>query len=31
VAIEDAQTAHGWRNDGDVPTVIVVAHVVPRS
>jgi quercetin dioxygenase-like cupin family protein len=31
VAIEDAQTAHGWRNDGDEPTVIVVAHVVPRS
>ncbi len=31
VAMEDAQTAHGWRNDGDVPTVIIVAHVVPRS
>jgi quercetin dioxygenase-like cupin family protein len=31
VAIEDAQTAHGWRNDGEAPTVIVVAHVVPRS
>lgn len=31
VAIEDAQTAHGWRNDGDQPTVIIVAHVVPRS
>ena len=31
VAIEDAQTAHGWRNDGEEPTVIIVAHVVPRS
>lgn len=31
VAIEDAQTAHGWRNDGQEPTVIIVAHVAPRS
>jgi quercetin dioxygenase-like cupin family protein len=31
VAIEDAQTAHGWRNDGDVPAVIIVAHVAPRN
>ncbi len=31
VAIEDAQTAHGWRNDGDVPTVVIVAHVVARN
>lgn len=31
VAIEDAQTAHGWRNDGDVPAVIVTAHVVARN
>ncbi|MCA8885445.1 MAG: cupin domain-containing protein [Hyphomonadaceae bacterium] len=31
VAMEDAQTAHGWRNDGDVPAVIIVAHVVPRN
>ena len=30
VAMEDAQTAHGWRNDGDVPAVIITAHVVPR-
>lgn len=31
VAIEDAQTAHGWRNDGDVAAVIVTAHVVTRN
>ncbi len=31
VALEDAGTAHGWRNDGDVPTVILVSHVVPRN
>lgn len=30
VAIEDAGTAHGWRNDGDVPTVVLVAHFVQR-
>jgi quercetin dioxygenase-like cupin family protein len=30
VAIEDAQTAHGWRNDGDGPAVIITAHVVER-
>jgi quercetin dioxygenase-like cupin family protein len=30
VAIEDANTAHGWRNDGDVPAVILVAHLVAR-
>jgi quercetin dioxygenase-like cupin family protein len=31
VAIEDAATAHGWRNDGDVPTVVLVTHLVPRQ
>lgn len=31
VAIEDAQTAHGWRNDGDTPAVILTAHVVERN
>ncbi|MEZ5961086.1 MAG: cupin domain-containing protein [Hyphomonadaceae bacterium] len=30
VAIEDANTAHGWRNDGDVPAVVLVAHFVAR-
>lgn len=30
VAIEDAGTAHGWRNDGQAPAVILVAHVVAR-
>ena len=28
---EDAQTAHGWRNTGNGPAVILVSHVVPRS
>lgn len=31
VANEDAQTAHGWRNDGDVTAVVLTAHVVPRA
>ena len=31
VALEDAGTAHGWRNDGDVPAVILVSHVVTRQ
>ncbi|HYD87236.1 MAG TPA: cupin domain-containing protein [Vitreimonas sp.] len=31
VALEDAQTAHGWRNDGDEPAVILVAHYAPAS
>jgi quercetin dioxygenase-like cupin family protein len=31
VAIEDANTAHGWRNDGDVEAVIITAHVVARN
>lgn len=30
VAIEDAATAHGWRNESDKPAVILVAHVVAR-
>jgi len=30
VALEDATTAHSWRNDGDVPAVILVAHVITR-
>lgn len=31
VAIEDANTAHGWRNDGDAPAVVIVSHVVVRQ
>lgn len=31
VAIEDAGTAHGWRNDGDAAAVVLVAHFVPRT
>lgn len=31
VEIEDAGTAHGWRNDGDVPAVVLVAHYVQRQ
>lgn len=31
VALEDASTSHGWRNDGDVPTVVLVAHFVARN
>jgi quercetin dioxygenase-like cupin family protein len=31
VAREDAQTAHGWRNETRYPAVILVTHVVPRS
>jgi quercetin dioxygenase-like cupin family protein len=31
VAIEDAQTAHGWRNDGDDPAIVIVAHLVARN
>jgi quercetin dioxygenase-like cupin family protein len=31
VAREDAETAHGWRNTGNGPAVILVSHVVPRS
>ncbi|MGQ0532817.1 MAG: cupin domain-containing protein [Caulobacteraceae bacterium] len=31
VAIEDARTAHGWRNDGNTQTVIITAHVVARN
>jgi quercetin dioxygenase-like cupin family protein len=31
VALEDVNTAHGWRNDGDVPAIILVAHVVARQ
>lgn len=30
VAIEDAHTAHGWRNDGHVPAVVLVAHYTAR-
>ena len=31
VAIEDVNTAHGWRNDGDTPAIVLVSHVMPRS
>lgn len=30
IAIEDAETVHSWRNDGDEPAVILVSHVVAR-
>lgn len=30
VAIEDAQTAHSWRNESDEPAVVLTAHVVAR-
>ncbi|MEZ5994757.1 MAG: cupin domain-containing protein [Hyphomonadaceae bacterium] len=30
VAIEDAATMHGWRNDGEATAVILVSHVVQR-
>lgn len=30
IAIEDAQTAHGWRNESDEPAVVLVSHVVAR-
>lgn len=31
VAREDAATAHGWRNAGSSPAVIITAHVIPRQ
>jgi quercetin dioxygenase-like cupin family protein len=31
VALEDAGTAHGWRNDGAAPAVVLVAHVVAQN
>lgn len=30
VAMEDAATAHSWRNDSEEPVVILVSHVVAR-
>jgi len=30
VAIEDANTQHGWRNESDEEAVVLVAHVVVR-
>jgi quercetin dioxygenase-like cupin family protein len=30
VAIEDANTAHGWRNLSNAPALILVSHVVVR-
>lgn len=30
VAREDAETVHGWRNEGRVEAVILVSHVVAR-
>jgi quercetin dioxygenase-like cupin family protein len=30
VAIEDAQTAHSWRNESDARAVVLVSHVVTR-
>lgn len=31
VALEDANTAHSWRNEGDEPAIILVAHYAPAS
>lgn len=31
VAIEDANTQHGWRNESDEEAVVLVAHVAPRQ
>lgn len=31
VALEDAGTSHGWRNDGDEPAIVLVAHYVLRQ
>lgn len=31
MALEDAATAHSWRNDGSVPAVVLVAHVIQRN
>lgn len=30
IAMEDAATAHSWRNEGAIPAVILVSHVVAR-
>jgi quercetin dioxygenase-like cupin family protein len=30
VAIEDADTAHSWRNDGGVDAIVLVSHIVAR-
>lgn len=30
VAIEDAETAHSWRNESDAEAVVLVSHVVAR-
>lgn len=30
VALEDAETAHSWRNEADASAVILVSHVVAR-
>ena len=30
VAIEDAQTAHSWRNESGEPAVVLVSHFVAR-
>lgn len=30
IAIEDVETAHSWRNEGEGPAVILVSHVVTR-
>ena len=31
VAIEEIGMSHGWRNNGDVPAVVLVVHVVARD
>jgi len=30
IAREDEATAHSWRNEGELPAVVLVAHVVAR-
>ncbi|MBL8531256.1 MAG: cupin domain-containing protein [Hyphomonadaceae bacterium] len=30
VAVEDASTAHSWRNESDAPAIVLTAHVLAR-
>lgn len=30
VAVEDAATAHSWRNESDAAAIVLTAHVLPR-
>jgi quercetin dioxygenase-like cupin family protein len=31
MALEDAATAHSWRNDGTAPAVFLVAHIIRQN